>query len=135
MDGTLPIRGLHHIARVTKRPDVSRAFYRDLLGFRELKRPDFNFRGAWLYNYGVQIHLIENIDVAPDPGNEIDTRDNHLAFSVDDLAPVRKILERHEIAYREKVNAAGSRQIFFQDPDGHHIEIAVYPDPSESVIK
>jgi len=32
----LPIMGIHHIARVTERPDESIAFYCDVLGFRHL---------------------------------------------------------------------------------------------------
>ena len=131
MPAPLPIRALHHIARVTRRPDASRAFYRDVLGFRELPRPNFSFRGAWLYNYGVQIHIIENRDLAPTlPNPEIDTRANHVAFAADGMGPVKQSLREHGIEYRENINAGGIHQIFFQDPDGHHIEIAVHSDPS-----
>lgn len=130
MSAPLPIVALHHIARVTRRPQESIAFYRDVLGFREIKRPGFDFRGGWLYNYGVQIHVIENAARAPHEGGEIDTRADHLAFAVNDVAPVKLRLEEWKIPYREVVNAGGIRQIFFHDPDGHHIEIAVYgPTP------
>lgn len=123
----LPIVKLHHVARVTSRPEESAAFYCQVLGFRPLVRPNFSFRGAWLYNYGLQIHIIERTEPAEDHSTEIDTRANHLAFAVEDLAPVRERLDAGGIPFHEKVNAGGIRQIFFQDPDGHHIEIAVYP--------
>ncbi len=42
----LPIDSLNHIARVTGDLDASTAFYRDVLGFRSIQRPDFGFPGA-----------------------------------------------------------------------------------------
>jgi catechol 2,3-dioxygenase-like lactoylglutathione lyase family enzyme len=131
MPSPLPIKGLHHVAVATRHPDQSAAFYREVLGFRDLNRPPFDFRGAWLYNYGVQIHIIENPSAAPEPIGEIDSRANHLAFAVDDVGPVKEILAARGISVREQINAGGTRQIFFRDPDGHHIEIAVYGDPSQ----
>jgi catechol 2,3-dioxygenase-like lactoylglutathione lyase family enzyme len=131
----LPIRGLHHIARATRRPEESKAFYCEVLGFRELPRPKFSFRGAWLYNYGMQIHLIENPEVAPRPGGPIDSRLDHMAFAVDDLDAAKESLEARGIAFQERVNAGGVRQIFFHDPDGHHIELAVYGDPAVGFVR
>ncbi len=127
MPQPLPIQRLHHISLVTRDTDASKAFYRNVLGFRELERPPFNFRGAWLYNYGLQIHLIENSGAQGQRTDHINTRANHIAFAVDDDEPVLTILEEHQIPYRRHVNAGGIRQTFFQDPDGHHIEVAVYP--------
>jgi catechol 2,3-dioxygenase-like lactoylglutathione lyase family enzyme len=127
MPASLPITGLHHIARVTRRPVESIAFYRDVLGFHELQRPAFNFRGAWLYNYGVQIHIIENAASAPDPARPIDSRGNHLAFHVTDMDEAKQRLRSTGIEFTEQVNAGGIHQVFFRDPDGHFIELATYP--------
>jgi catechol 2,3-dioxygenase-like lactoylglutathione lyase family enzyme len=128
----LPITALHHIARVTRRPDESTAFYRDVLGFKEIQRPGFNFRGAWLFNYGVQIHIIENTQAAPDPQRKIDARGNHLAFHVTDIEHSKQRLRESQIEFHEQVNAGGIHQIFFRDPDGHFIELATYgPTPPE----
>jgi catechol 2,3-dioxygenase-like lactoylglutathione lyase family enzyme len=127
MSTALPITALHHIARVTRRPEESIAFYRDVLGFRELQRPAFNFRGAWLFNYGVQIHIIENPPSAPDPQRTIDSRGNHLAFHVTDIEQSKRSLSSAGIEFIEQVNAGGIHQVFFRDPDGHFIELASYP--------
>ncbi len=127
MPQPLPIQRLHHVSVVTRDTAASKAFYCGVLGFRELERPPFNFRGAWLYNYGLQIHLIENNASDSQRTNHIDSRADHLAFAVEDDAPVLAILEQHNLPCRRQVNAGGIRQTFFQDPDGHHIEIAVYP--------
>ena len=123
----LPIKTINHVARITKRVEQSRDFYRDVLGFREVKRPDFGFPGAWLYNYGVMIHLIHDDD-APDPDGEIQTRYDHLALHTDDMDAAEQLLNEHGIAYRKNVVAhTGLVQLFCRDPDGHHVELGTYP--------
>lgn len=128
--GPLPIRSLHHVARVTRHLDESRLFYRDVLGFREMARPQLGFPGAWLFNYGLQIHLIVNQPTGEGEiaGPAIETRDNHLAFLVDDVDAVESRLMSHGVAYRVNHQThTGLKQIFFRDPDGHHVEVACYP--------
>jgi catechol 2,3-dioxygenase-like lactoylglutathione lyase family enzyme len=122
----LPLKGLHHIAVLTKRLEESRAFYRDLLGFREIPRPPFNFAGAWLWNYGLQIHLIVDEQLG-DPAGPIHTRGQHLAFQSPDVEAVEQVLAQRGIAFRVNIQAGTSlKQLFFRDPDGHHIEVASY---------
>lgn len=126
----LPLRALHHIAVTTRNAEASIAFYCDVLGFRQLPRPPFNFRGAWLYGYGFQIHVIEHSAYAPDAAAPIDSRDRHLAFAVEDFDQARADLVARGIEFIERTNAGGVRQIFLHDPDGQTIELAVYGDPS-----
>lgn len=126
----LPIRSLHHIARVTRHLEESRAFYRDVLGFKEIARPELGFPGAWLFNYGLQIHLIVNQPSGEGNvvGPTIETRDNHLAFLVDDVEIVETRLKSHGVDYRVNLQSStGLKQIFFRDPDGHHVEMGCYP--------
>ena len=126
MANPLRLRGVHHLARVTKHLEASRSFYRDLLGFEEIPRPRFSFDGAWLYAYGVQIHLIVNLQ-CPDAQGPIDTRGNHLALETEDVETVEAELKRREVTYQLNVQAStGLKQLFFRDPDGHQIEIAQY---------
>ena len=135
--GALGILGLHHISRTTTRLAESLEFYKTL-GFRELRRPPFSFRGAWLFGFGIQIHLIEAAvselpnesasgSVAGVPA--IDSRRNHVAFRVLEIEAVIANLQRWGIEYLERVNAGGVQQIFIRDPDGHQFEFAVVPDP------
>jgi len=122
----LPLTGLHHIAVLTKRLDESRAFYCDLLGFREIPRPPFHFGGAWLWNYGLQIHLIVD-EQQHDPTGPIFTRAHHIAFASPDVAAVERALAERGIAFRVNLQTGtGLKQLFFRDPDGHHIEVASY---------
>jgi catechol 2,3-dioxygenase-like lactoylglutathione lyase family enzyme len=133
MPDPLPIKAVNHLGCITRRVDQSKAFYRDVLGFREVSRPNFNFAGAWLYNYGIMIHLIYN-DAAGDPEGEIQTRDNHLALHADDLEAVERALTAHGIAYRKnEIADRGIKQLFFRDPDGHHIEVGTYPPTPEFI--
>lgn len=126
----IPLSFLHHVARATRDVERCRDFYVNVLGFRDLPRPPFSFRGAWLFGYGFQIHVIENADLAPDASEEIRSRGDHLAFATPDPAAVRRGLEERGIRFMERTNAGGAKQIFFQDPDGYHIEVAAYGDPS-----
>jgi len=121
----------HHLARAVADVDATTAFYCDILGFAELPRPPFSFRGAWLYGHGIQIHLIENAELTAS-ARGIETRGNHTAFAVADIEAARTTLETAGIEYREQVNAGGAHQLFFHDPDGNDIEIAMYPDPDPS---
>lgn len=132
MSPPLPLRFLHHVARRTKRLEESVAFYRDVLGFREIPRPALGFPGAWLYNYSLQIHLLYD-DTAGDPEGPIYSRDDHLAFFADNVAEVERLLGEHNVPYRVNIQSdTGLRQIFFRDPDGHHVEVATYPAAKEA---
>lgn len=118
----------HHISREVADVEASLRFYRDLLGFEEIWRPAFSFDGAWLFNYGVQIHLIKG-DPPQRPG-EISTRADHVAFHTANLQAVEDRLTEHNIPYRKSVQAhTGTVQLFFHDPDGNHIEVGAYPPP------
>ncbi len=127
MPEPLPISAVNHVAVTTRDAARSTAFYRDVLGFRPVARPTFDFNGAWLFNYGLMIHIIERPHV-PAAEGEINTRDNHLALHSDDLEHVERLLGEHGVPYRKTViKDRGIRQIFFRDPDGFHIEVGTYP--------
>lgn len=56
----LPLRALNHVSLVVQDVEASISFYRDVLGFYEIRRPEsFHFDGAWLWRYGVSVHLIQ----------------------------------------------------------------------------
>lgn len=132
MPAPLPIRSVNHLARCTQKLEENRAFYRDVLGFREIPRPNFNFPGAWLYNYGLQIHLIVD-PAAGHQHDEISTRAEHLALHVDDIEAVERLLGEHGIPYKKNhVADRNVTQLFFHDPDGRHIEIGCYPPVRET---
>lgn len=44
----LIVHGLFHVAIKTANLDATRRFWRDIIGLREVPRPDFGYPGAWL---------------------------------------------------------------------------------------
>ena len=123
----LPIKAVNHVGRShaarRRKPQVLSRRARFSRGLAA----EFRFSRAWLYNYGIMIHLIYN-EAAGDPQGEIQTRYDHLALHCDDLAVVERLLDEHGVKYRKNVVAdRGIAQIFFRDPDGHHVEIGTYP--------
>jgi len=132
MPAPIPILAINHLARTTRHLEASRAFYRDLLGFKELSRPNFSFPGAWLYRHGLQIHLIVD-ETAPTEKAALSTRTDHLALHVADVDAVEQTLREQGIVYRRNhVAERNITQLFLQDPDGHHIEIGCYPANAEA---
>ncbi|HEY2881013.1 MAG TPA: VOC family protein [Pirellulales bacterium] len=129
MPQPIPLKSLNHVAVVTNRLEASKKFYKEVLGFREVSRPNFNFSGAWLYNYGLMIHIIGHDDKpVGQVGGEIQTRENHIALHTDDLPAVEKLLAEHGVPFRKNtVPERNINQLFFHDPDGFHIEVGTYP--------
>jgi glyoxylase I family protein len=128
MPEPLEINALNHIARPTRRLEEAKRFWIEVMGAREITRPPFGFGGAWLYLPGVQIHLIEHEGkTIADPADSIDTRGRHCAFWVTDIDAMEERLREQGIAYERKAMPERNwPQIFFQDPDGHVIEIGMY---------
>lgn len=130
MPRPLPIKDLNHLALAVRDARIACDFYREVLGFREVQRPPFDFPGAWLVGYGIQIHILET-EHALEHGDEPNSRANHYAFAVEDGSQIVEILNAHGIPFIQRLNAGKIHQTFFQDPDGHSIEVAVYPgDPA-----
>ncbi|CAN6185481.1 unnamed protein product [Urochloa humidicola] len=127
----MPLMALNHISRLCKSVDASVQFYVKALGFVLIHRPPaLDFSGAWLFNYGVGIHLVQRDDArkAPDvnPG-ELDPMDNHISFQCEDMGVMERRLKDMRIRYMKRTinEEEGSPidQLFFKDPDGFMIEI------------
>ena len=69
-DGKLPplaVVGLNHVSIETTNVARLRAFYTEVVGLRELPRPDFGFGGAWLaLSASVALHIIERDPLKPE---------------------------------------------------------------------
>ena len=91
-----------------------------------MERPRFDFDGAWLHKYGLMIHIIYNpaagersddVKPAPQPPGLAHQRPGRGRAAAGGEAAV---------AFGRNV-ADGGVGVFFQDPDGNHIEIGTYP--------
>jgi glyoxylase I family protein len=113
---------LHHASLVVADTAASLIFYRDIFGMQQTDRPDLGFPGAWLQLGEQQIHLLELENTDPITGRpEHGGRDRHIALSVQDLAPVKNILDKNGIAYT--LSKSGRKALFCRDPDGNALEI------------
>jgi hypothetical protein len=63
----LAVVGLNHVSIETSDVARLRAFYAQVVGLQELKRPDFGFGGAWLQlSPSVALHIIERDPLKPE---------------------------------------------------------------------
>ncbi|KAK4267529.1 hypothetical protein QN277_024298 [Acacia crassicarpa] len=124
----LHLKSLNHISLVCKSVEESINFYQNVLGFFPIRRPgSFDFDGAWLFGFGIGIHLLQ----AEEPNNLpkktiINPKDNHISFQCESMGGVEKKLREMGMAYvRSMVEEGGVQvdQLFFHDPDGFMIEI------------
>jgi catechol 2,3-dioxygenase-like lactoylglutathione lyase family enzyme len=137
----MPIGKLDHYSIRTLDIEASRRFYTEVMGFEAGFRPAFDFPGLWLYNgasepgsYGV-VHII-GIDPSNPEGLKayLGDRDlgtlngtgtvDHMAFTATGLDEMRRRLDGHKVAYRERtVPDLGLHQVFFEDPSQVTIEL------------
>ncbi|CAI8611828.1 unnamed protein product [Vicia faba] len=124
----LRLKSVNHISLICKSLDESINFYQNILGFIPIRRPgSFDFEGAWLFGYGIGIHLLqtkgdENIPMK----KEINPKDTHISFQCESMGLVQKCLEEMKIEYAcalVEENGVKVNQLFFHDPDGFMIEI------------
>ncbi|KDP43609.1 hypothetical protein JCGZ_16896 [Jatropha curcas] len=124
-----PLMALNHVSRLCRNVKESIDFYTNVLGMVLTERPQaFDFDGAWLFNYGVGIHLVQakDGDQFPDPHHNLDPMDNHISFQCEDIEAMEKRLKEFNVKYMKRtVDEHGTKidQLFFNDPDGFMIEI------------
>lgn len=131
----MDIQLLHHVSVPVRDLERSKRFYREILGFHEIPRPNFPFGGAWFrIAEGQELHLIlEHTDATYREGKGIDSGDYHYALRVRSFRETVEFLRAK--GYREDPSAGllelrvvpqpitGYPQIYIMDPDRHLIEI------------
>ncbi|MGB4958488.1 MAG: VOC family protein [Saprospiraceae bacterium] len=119
----IDIQGFDHYTITVTDLVRSTRFYVDILGFRQMDRPAFDFAGAW-FDIGnlQQIHLIEGLESASFISG---SRSLHFAFRVSDIYAARAYLRDHDVPiYKDiKPRPDGFLQLFVRDPDGYVIEL------------
>ncbi|CAA7409893.1 unnamed protein product [Spirodela intermedia] len=126
--GSLRLSSLNHISVVCRSVEKSLDFYQNVLGFIPIRRPQsLKFEGAWLFNYGIGIHLLQSEDPASIPERrEINPKDDHISFQCESMAAVEEKLGEMGIRFVQRTVEEGGisvDQLFFHDPDGSMIEI------------
>ncbi|GFY88560.1 lactoylglutathione lyase [Actinidia rufa] len=128
----LPQMSLNHVSFLCKSVVRSVRFYEEVLGFVLIKRPSsFNFEGAWLFNHGIGIHLLEKGDLSCKKGR-INPKDNHISFETSDMGLIMKKLDGMGIEYVTAVVEEGGvivDQLFFPRPRRLHDRDLQLPEP------
>jgi lactoylglutathione lyase len=119
---------LHHVSLFVRDVDASAAFYARVLALDEIPNRLGRSGIRWFTVDGFRtIHLIGGDPEAERPR----PMSTHLALAARDFDAVLARLEENGVVYmnlpREPrqvtIRADGVRQIYFQDPDGHWIEV------------
>jgi catechol 2,3-dioxygenase-like lactoylglutathione lyase family enzyme len=123
-----------HVSLVTSNLERSIAFYRDVLGLRQIQRPPFKSMGAWMGAGSVEIHLTVNHHGHLRPDSTIDTGDIHFALRVADFTAAMNHL--NALGYGEDAKDGDPKklvlrlngpapylQAYLLDPDNHIIEL------------
>lgn len=128
---------LGHVVFYVKDLQRSLAFYRDLLGFKEVGRI-FNGAAAALTS-GRTHHELLLIQVGDAPGPAQGRRRGlyHIGIkvgdSLDELRSAKQELEQAGVTIEGMSDHTVSQSLYLRDPDGNEIE--VYVDGDESVWK
>lgn len=118
----MQIDALDHAAIKTAKLEETRTFFVDVLGLTVGPRPEFDFRGYWLYAGGCDIiHLLEADEPkAPTSVAAI----HHIALRVADFAAAKAELEARGILVQSETTPGGElRQMYLVDPNGTRIEL------------
>ena len=125
---------LGHVVFYVQDLDVSLAFYRDLLGFREVGRT-FGGKAAALTS-GRTHHelLLIEIDAPPRPmSSSPEVGLYHIGIkvgdSLDDLRAAKAELDRTGVEITGMSDHTVSQSLYLADPDGNEVELYVDADP------
>jgi lactoylglutathione lyase len=118
---------LEHIAVYVTQLQESSSFYKNVLKLIEIEEPFKDGKHVW-FTLGAagQLHLIQGAQKKMEHN-----KNDHLCFSVPSIDRFITRLDEQKVEYTnwpgtEKaptVRVDGVKQVYFQDPDGHWIEV------------
>jgi len=122
------IEGIHHHSVVVADLEAGRAFYRDVLGLRELPTPpDFGPVRWFALGDGQQLHLLRAAR-AEAPGQR------HIALHTADLGAARARLAELGLPIEDAGGIPGAERFFTADPDGNRIELIRWERPWQDTV-
>jgi catechol 2,3-dioxygenase-like lactoylglutathione lyase family enzyme len=124
----LQVTQIDHVSVVITEVERSRAFYRDVLGLKEIAKPKtFDFVVVWFDLGNQHLHLL-----LKDTPDTISPR--HFALRVVDAAAARTWFRSHGVAIQETTPIPGADRFFIADPDGNRIEIIQWLMPYDPAV-
>ena len=132
----MALKTFEHVLILADDVDKTKDFYVNILGLNIGYRPDFPFKGYWLYldenPKAACIHLaMRKQDTGQDYyiGKKDDVKSgsgaiDHVAFNAVDIESMKAKLEKISIEYtHRKVPGFPLEQLFIMDPDGVKVEL------------
>ncbi|WP_342633905.1 VOC family protein [Microvirga calopogonii] len=126
------VQGFEHVGMTSSDLDRTIAFYRDLLGLKEIlvKRTGDGGRIAFLETGGVMLEIVEPAASIQTPAREVPVTEagiRHITFRVDDVEAIYEKLRSAGVEFtvppRKAANAELIRKVAFcKDPDGIVVE-------------
>lgn len=118
---------LNHIAVYVSDLEKSGHFYESLLSLKKIEEPFKDGKHIW-FSLGAagQMHLIKGAQQSVTPN-----KNEHLCFSVSSITAFIAKLDQEKVEYinwegtakTPTIRVDGVKQIYFQDPDGHWLEV------------
>ncbi|WP_162052599.1 VOC family protein [Pontibacter pamirensis] len=125
--GGVPTVALNHIAMYVHDLEKSTAFYENVLQLKQIPEPFKDGLHTW-FTLGPagQLHLIQGAEQ-----HIKRNKNDHMCFSVLSIEDFISNLNKHKVEYTNwpgtakapTVRVDGVKQVYFQDPDGHWIEV------------
>ncbi len=130
------VTALGHVVLKVRNLDRSAAFYRDVLGLREVARDPADRMVFFTVAGTGKHHDLALVELGPDASRPEPRAVGlaHVAFKVGDdldaLRAMRARLERHGIRLLGMSDHLVSQSLYFPDPDGNVLECYVDGDPA-----
>jgi glyoxylase I family protein len=125
---SLDFLAIHHVAIIVSDYEMSKAFYRDILGFEILDEQYREDRNSWkldIIKGVIQLEIFSFPDSPARPSRPESCGLRHLAFSVSDITSACVLLGEKGISV-EPIRLdpyTGKKYTFFADPDGLPLEL------------
>lgn len=132
------VHQVNHIALIVSDVGKSAEFYSNVMGFRQIRRPNFDAHGAWFTRGNIELHLIKGI---PTVSSGDDLIVNHISIETEDIDKIPALLRQLGVPFEQNVSVPKGKdggclgtntsnssekiveQYFIRDPDGYYIEI------------
>ncbi|MFN8674042.1 MAG: VOC family protein [Candidatus Sericytochromatia bacterium] len=114
----IKIKQLNHIQLCIPigKENEARNFYSDILGFKEIPKPESLIKngGLWYELANIQLHLgVEDFE---------NKSKAHPAFEIENLEQVKNYLKEKKIQINEEIPIPMQNRFSFRDPFGNRIE-------------
>jgi catechol 2,3-dioxygenase-like lactoylglutathione lyase family enzyme len=127
----MDVQGFHHLAIQVRDVEKVTTFYRDVLGFPELKRhhrPDGSLRSVWVEVPGGGFLALEEVTGEPEPGPFRHERPGLflLAFRITKAgrAPAVEAFARAGVPLENETRWT----VYVRDPEGNRVALSHHPE-------